>query len=121
MFVTQVKCCGQILTPGGGHRDPEKVAAIGRWWWQDITTPTHPKGFVGFTQWYSVYIHDYAGMAASLQMTLQGTCLTKAQKKAKKYQRQTDLPPGTGTRHRANFSKMSQEEVIQHYKLQEKI
>ena len=57
MFVTRVKFCGHILTPGGRHRDPEKVAAIERWRWEDITTPTHLKGFLGFTQWYSVYIH----------------------------------------------------------------
>ena len=87
MFVTRVKFCGHILTPGGRHRDPEKVAAIERWRWEDITTPTHLKGFLGFTQWYSVYIHDYARMAAPLQMALQGMCLTKAQKKAQKYQR----------------------------------
>ena len=68
-----------------------------------------------------MYIHDYARMAAPLQMALQGMCLTKAQKKAQKYQRQTDLLPGTGTRQRANFSKMSQEELVQHYKLQGKI
>ena len=68
-----------------------------------------------------MYIHDYARMAAPLQMALQGMCLTKPQKKGQKYQRQTDLLPGTGTRHSANFSKMSQEELVQHYKLREKI
>ena len=62
-----------------------------------------------------MYIHDYARMAAPLQMALQGMCLTKAEKKAQKHQRQTDLLPGTGTRHRANFPKMSQEELIQPY------
>ena len=121
MFVTCVKFCGHILTPGGRHRDPEKVAVIERWRWEDITTPTHLKGFLGFTQWYSVYIHDYARMGAPLQMALQGMCLTKAQKKAQKYQRQTDSLPGTDTRQGANFSNMSQEELVQHYKLQAKI
>ena len=38
MFVTCIKFCGHILTPGGRHRDPEKVAAIERWRWEDITT-----------------------------------------------------------------------------------
>ena len=121
MFVTRVKFCGHILTPGSRHRDPEKVAAIERLRWEDITTPTHFIGFLGFTQWYSVYIHDYVRMTAPLQMALQGMCLTKAQKKAHKYQRQTDLLPGTGTRQRANFSIMSQEELVHHYKLQGKI
>ena len=97
------------------------MAAIERWRGEDITTPTHLKGFLGFTQWYSVYIHDYARMAAPVQMALQGMCLTKDQKKAQKCQRQTDLLPGTGTRQRANFSKMSREELVQHYKLQGKI
>ena len=120
-FVTRVKFCGHILTPGGRHRDSERVAAIGRWQWEDITTLTHLKGFLRFTQWYSVYLHDYARMAAPLQMALQGMCLTKAQKKAQKYQRQTDLLPGTGTRQRANFSRMSQGELVQHDKLQGKI
>ena len=59
-------------------------------------------------------------MAAPLQMALQAMCLTKAQRKAKKYQRQTDLLPGTGTRQQANFSKMSQDELVHHYKLQGK-
>ena len=121
MFVTRVKFCGHILTPGGRQRDPEKVAAIEGWRWEDITTPTHLKGFLGFTQWYRVYIHHYARMAAPLQMALQGMCLTKAQKKAQKYQRQTDLLPGTGTRQRANFSKMSQDKLVQRYKLQGEI
>ena len=121
MLVNRVKFCGHILTPGGRHRDPEKVAAIERWRWEDITTPTHLKRFLGFTQWYSVYIHDYARMAAPLQMALQGMCLTKAQRKAQKYQRQTDLLPGTGTCKRGNFSKMSQEEMVHHSKLQGKI
>ena len=121
MFVTRVKFCENILTPGGRHRDPEKVAAIERWRWEDITTPTHLRGFLRLTQWYSVYIHDYTRMAAPLQMALQGMCLTKAQKKAQKYQRQTDLLPGTRTRQMADFSKMSQEELVHHYKLQGKI
>ena len=67
-----------------------------------------------------MYIHDYAHMAAPLQTALHGMCLTKAQKKAEKYHPQTDLLPGTGTHHRANCSKMSVEELIQHYKLQGK-
>ena len=65
MFVTRVKFYGHILTPGGRHRDPEKVAAIERCWWEDITTPTHPKGFLAFTQWYSVYIHDHGRPTAN--------------------------------------------------------
>ena len=97
------------------------MAAIEQWRWEDITTPTHLKGFLGFTQWYSVYIHDYARMAAQLQMAPQGMCLIKAQRKASRYQRQTDLlrvlVPATGP----IFSKMSQEELVQHYELQGKI
>ena len=121
MFVTRVKVCGHILTPGGRHRKPEKVAAIERWRWEDITTPGHLKGFFGFTQWYSVYIHDYARMAAPLQRALRGKSHTKAQNKAQKYQRQSDLLPGTGTRHSATFSKMNEGELVRHYKLQEKM
>ena len=64
MFVTRVKFCGHLLTPGGRHRDAEKVAAIERWRKEGIANPTHLKGFLGFTQWYSVYMHDYARMAA---------------------------------------------------------
>ena len=71
-----------------------------------------------------MYIGDYALMAAPLQMALQGMCFKEAQKKAQKkaqmYVRETDLLPGTGTRHRAKLSKMSQEELIQHYKIQGK-
>ena len=85
------------------------------------TTPDHLKRFLGFTQLYSVYIHDYARMATCLHMALQDMCLTKAQKKARKYQWQTNLLPGTGICHGAIFSRMSQEELIDHYKLQGKI
>ena len=31
LFVTRVNVCGHILTPGGRHRDPEKVAAKIQW------------------------------------------------------------------------------------------
>ena len=51
-------------------------------------------------------------------MALQGIYLTKAPRRAQKYQRQTDLLPRTRTRHRASFSKMNQEDLIQHYKLE---
>ena len=54
------------------------------------------------------------------QMALQGMCLRKAQKKAQVYQQHTDLLLGTGTRPRSHFSNMSQEEMIQQYKLQKK-
>ena len=94
------------------------MAAIERRRWQGITTGTHLKGFLGFTQQYNVYINDYARMAVPLQNALQGMCLTKAQKKAQSYQRQTDLPLGTGTRHTPSFFKMNQEELVRHYKLQ---
>ena len=65
-----------------------------------------------------MYIHDYARTAAPLQMALQGTCLTKAQKRAQKYQRQSNQLPGCCTRQRGIFSKTGQDELIQHHKLQ---
>ena len=121
MLFTRLKFCGHILAPGGRHREHKKLDAIEQWRWEDITTSTHFKGFLGFTRWYSVYINNYARMATPLQMALQGMCLTKAQKKAQKYQRQTDLLPRTGTRQKAILSKMSQEELVHHYILQENI
>ena len=97
------------------------VAAIERWRWKDIVTPTHVKGCLRLMQWCSVYVHHYAGMAAAVQMALDGMCLTKAQKKAQKYKRMSDQLPDTATRQRADSSKMSQEELIQHHKLQRNI
>ena len=83
MFVTRVKFCRHILTPGRRHRDLEKVAAIERWRWQDITDLTHLTKFLGFTHWYSVYIHDYARMAAPLETTLQ-VCASQRPKRRPK-------------------------------------
>ena len=80
IFVTRVEFRAHILSPFGRQRDPEKVAPIAKWKWVDKKTPTHLKAFLGFKQWYSIYIRDQAIMAAPLQQALQGFCLTKAQK-----------------------------------------
>ena len=51
LFATRVKFCGHVLMRGQRAPDPEKTAAVMRWDWRAIKTPTHMKAFLGFTQW----------------------------------------------------------------------
>ena len=51
---------------------PEKLAAISRWQPAHIRMPTQMKAFLGLTQWYSIYMQDYAKHAAVLSDALAG-------------------------------------------------
>ena len=87
------------------------MASIAKWRWEDIKTPTDLKAFLGFTQWYSVYIKDYALMAGPLQRALQGLCLTKAQK------RQLKEKSSKRAHERAKpLAKMTEDELIAHHR-----
>ena len=86
-FATQVTFCGHVLMRGQRARDPEKTAAVMRWDWRAIKTPTHMKAFLGFTQWYSLYVHGYAKLAAPLMESLKGLDVTKKQRKESKASR----------------------------------
>ena len=77
LFLRRVRFCGQILERGRRSADPEKVAAVSRWDWRDIRTPTHLKAFLGLAQWYAFYIDKFADHAAPLTDALRGLDLTK--------------------------------------------
>ena len=77
LFVQRVRFCGQILCRGRRCPDPEKTASVQRWRWQDIHTPTQLKAFLGFAQWYALYIDKFADLAAPLTDALRGLDLTK--------------------------------------------
>ena len=56
LFATRIKFVGHILSYGERRADPEEIAAIERWSPEMIKTPTHMKGFLEFSQYYSVYM-----------------------------------------------------------------
>ena len=65
LFVKEVIFCGHRL--GGGTRKPApgKLRAIEKW--QAPQTITELRAFLGFTNYYSTYIKDYARIVARLQ------------------------------------------------------
>ena len=81
LFVRRVRFCGQILMKGRRTVDPAKTAAIARWTPEMIRTPTHMKAFLGFVQWYAVYIDHFGHLSAPLTDSLRGLELTKKGKK----------------------------------------
>ena len=72
LFQTRVKFCGHILQHGIRFSAPDKRAAIERWDHTHIVTPTHLKAFLGLTQWYAMYMKNYAMHAAILSEALTG-------------------------------------------------
>jgi hypothetical protein len=68
MFVKNVTFCGHIL--GGGERRPEpgKLRCIELW--EIPKTISELRAFLGFTNYYSSYIHMYAELVAALQEKL---------------------------------------------------
>ena len=81
LFVRRVRSCGQILMKGPRMVDPAKTAAIARWTPEMIRTLTHMKAFLGFVQWYSMYIDRFGHLSAPLTDSLWGLELTKKGKK----------------------------------------
>ena len=65
-FATRVKFGCHVLMRGRRAPDPEKTAAVMCWDWRAMKTAAHMKAFLGFTQWYSLYVQGYAKLAASL-------------------------------------------------------
>ena len=77
LFLRHVLFSGQILKRGRGSADPEKVAAVSRWNWRNIRTPTHLKAVLGLAQWYANNIDKFADHAAPLTDALRGLDLMK--------------------------------------------
>ena len=65
-----------------------------RWTWQSIRTLTHMKAFLGFTQWYALYVRGYAKLAALLMESLKGLDVTKKQRKGSKEMRKKQMASG---------------------------
>ena len=63
-FVKEIEFCGHIL--GGGKRRPSpgKLMALEKW--EEPKTVTALRGFLGFTNYYSTYVPNYADLAAPL-------------------------------------------------------
>lgn len=72
LFRTRVKFCGHVLENGTRASAPAKREAISRWEPTHIQTPTHLKGFLGLTQFYSMYMRDYGHHASVLSEALVG-------------------------------------------------
>ena len=77
LSLPRVRFCGQFLEQGMRSADRGKVAAVSRWDWRDIRTPTHLKDFLGLAQWYAFYIDKFANHAVPLTDALRGLDLTK--------------------------------------------
>ena len=72
IFMTKVKYCGHILHDGKRLPAPSKVDDIRNWMVKMIQTPKQMKGFLGLVNSYSIYIQNYADLAAPLKESLQG-------------------------------------------------
>ena len=72
LFKTRKKFCVHILQHGIPFSATDKRAAIQRWDHKHIVTPTHLKAFLGLTQWYAMYMKNYAMHAAILSEALTG-------------------------------------------------
>ena len=88
MFMTRVKFCGDILEAGTRRAAPSKTEPIDRWSTEHIRTPTDMKAFLGLTQWYSIYMPNYAHWAAILSHSLTGMgCSVKQSKRQMQHRR----------------------------------
>ena len=72
LFYTQVKYVGHILHEGQRSPAPGKVAAVREWSEDMIRTPKQMKTFPGICNWHSVYIPNYASLAAPHMDSLAG-------------------------------------------------
>ena len=93
-FVPEVEFCGHILGDGKRRPAPGKLMALEKW--EEPKTVTALRGFLGFTNYYSTYVEDYATMAAPLMEKLK---LNKRDgKKAARYRSSSDPKRKKGSR-----------------------
>ena len=69
MFMGEVEFCGHILRERRRSPAPGKLLSIQKW--ELPGTVTALRGFLGLTNYYSSYVHNYAGLAAPLMDKLQ--------------------------------------------------
>ena len=67
-FVKEVEFCGHILGNGTRRPAPGKLRAIEKW--EVPKTMSELRAFLGFTNYYSSYIHMYGEIVAALQEKL---------------------------------------------------
>ena len=67
-FSPTVVFCGHVLGEGKRRPEPGKLMALEMW--EPPTTVTALRGFLGFTNYYSAYIPNYAELAADLMEKL---------------------------------------------------
>ena len=72
MFRRRVKYSGHISEGSMRKPAPSKVAAIKESTESIITTLKQMKGLLGVYNWYSIYIPNYAALAAPLMDSLHG-------------------------------------------------
>jgi hypothetical protein len=58
MFVPEVEFCGHVLGHGCRRPSPGKLSALAKW--PRPTNVTKLRAFLGFCNWYSDYVKDYA-------------------------------------------------------------
>jgi hypothetical protein len=64
-YVEEVEFCGHILGHGTRRPAPGKLTAVEKW---EVPKTIHElRAFLGFTNHYNVYIHEYSKLAAVLQ------------------------------------------------------
>ena len=86
-FVPEVEFCGHILGGGARRPAPGKLLAIQKWEVPD--TITKLRAFLGFTNYYSRYIREYAKLVAGLQEKLK-----VSRQEGKKGSRKNNLDTG---------------------------
>ena len=64
LFVREVEFCGHILREGQRSPAPGKLLSIQKW--EIPSTITALRGFLGLTNYYSGYVHNYSALAAPL-------------------------------------------------------
>ena len=73
-FTTQVQFCGHILANGQRRPAEGKMVSIQKW--EQPKTVKEVRGFLGLCNYYAVYIHNYALIAAPLMDLLKGKSMT---------------------------------------------
>ena len=68
LFVKEVEFCGHILGGGARRPAPGKQRAIEKW--ELPKTVTALRAFLGFTNYYSAYVKDYAKVVTRLMEKL---------------------------------------------------
>ena len=68
LFLPEVEFCGHVLSNGTRRPMPGKLRAIEKW--EAPRNITELRGFLGFTNYYSMYIPGYANLVARLQEKL---------------------------------------------------